>query len=343
MNEEIEYAEMLEIPVSTVNVVRKKNRRIRGKNAPNLKERLISRVNNRVNDSDYTQGYRDYAPSNDDYARVSETENIAESAAYAAAEEAFSDASAQDMSAFANESETYAYREGGERLDTVLLSDRKEKRGRRKDRKRSFAPESEFAFDENEFLQNEGGMYAVKEPSERRSGILLTVEFALACALCGTIFLTNVFMPSSAINTFFRNLMPASAEKVDARNYSDFTLTSIVSELSDAEITVSPAGVLSFTDECCVYPAVNGTVSAVTKNADGTYDVKISHTDKFYGVIGGLDYVYYETGDKVYSNVPVGYSKGETAVRVTMYSGEELLNCYTVDDQNCLAWAKSEN
>ena len=30
MNEEIEYAEMLEIPVSTVNVVKKKNRRVRG-------------------------------------------------------------------------------------------------------------------------------------------------------------------------------------------------------------------------------------------------------------------------------------------------------------------------
>ena len=52
MNEEIEYAEMLEIPVSTVNVVKKKNRRVRGKNAPNLKERLISRVNNRVGDPD---------------------------------------------------------------------------------------------------------------------------------------------------------------------------------------------------------------------------------------------------------------------------------------------------
>ena len=55
MNEEIEYAEMLEIPVSTVNVVKKKNRRVRGKNAPNLKERLISRVNNRVGDPDYSQ------------------------------------------------------------------------------------------------------------------------------------------------------------------------------------------------------------------------------------------------------------------------------------------------
>ena len=34
MNEEIEYAEMLEIPVSTVNVVRKKGRRKKTKPAP---------------------------------------------------------------------------------------------------------------------------------------------------------------------------------------------------------------------------------------------------------------------------------------------------------------------
>ena len=137
--------------------------------------------------------------------------------------------------------------------------------------------------------------------------------------------------------------MPAEEEQADNRIYSDFTLASVVSELSDAEITVSPAGVLSFTDECCVYPAVDGKVAEVTKNASGTYDVKISHTDSFYGIISGLDYVYYTVGDKVYSNVPVGYSKGESAVQVTMYSGDELLNCYAVDDENCLTWIESES
>ena len=45
MNEELEYAEMLEIPVSTINVVRKKSRR--AKNA-GLKEKLITHVNRRV-------------------------------------------------------------------------------------------------------------------------------------------------------------------------------------------------------------------------------------------------------------------------------------------------------
>ena len=326
MNEEIEYAEMLEIPVSTVNVVKKKNRRVRGKNAPNLKERLISRVNNRVGDPDYS--------------RAAPADALAQDPLYAAAENAALEDAAQNSPLPESEVNAYAYSDGGERMDTVLLSDEPAEKGWRKKKKLRFAEEE--AAVEGELSENESGRYAMKTPSERRSGVFLTVEFALACALCGTIFLTNVFVPQSAINTFFRSLMPAAAEKADTRVYSDFTLTSIVSELSDAEITVSPTGVLTFTDECCVYPAVDGKVASVLKNSDGTYDVKISHTDSFYGVIGGLDYVYYQTGDKVYANVPVGYSKGETAVRVMMYSGDELLNCYTVDSENCLTWAKSE-
>ena len=326
MNEEIEYAEMLEIPVSTVNVVKKKNRRVRGKNAPNLKERLISRVNNRVGDPDYS--------------RAAPADALAQDPLYAAAENAALEDAAQNSPLPESEVNAYAYSDGGERMDTVLLSDEPAEKGWRKKKKLRFS-EEDAAF-EGELSENESGRYAMKTPSERRSGVFLTVEFALACALCGTIFLTNVFVPQSAINTFFRSLMPAAAEKADTRVYSDFTLTSIVSELSDAEITVSPTGVLTFTDEFCVYPAVDGKVASVLKNSDGTYDVKISHTDSFYGVIGGLDYVYYQTGDKVYANVPVGYSKGETAVRVMMYSGDELLNCYTVDSENCLTWAKSE-
>lgn len=336
MNEEIEYAEMLEIPVSTVNVVRKKSRRVRGKNQPNLKERLISRVNDRVGKG--TDETPEAAPAS--------ASAMEQSPLYAAAENAaIEDAADRAAQAEPNFGE-FAYAEGGERLDTVLLSDTDGKTERKK-RKRLFAAAKRGEYvgydaENGEFSEEGMGMSLTKTKAERRSGIFLTVEFALACALCATIFLTNVFLPTSAINTFFRGLMPAAAEKADTRTYSDFTLTSVVSENSDAEITVSPTGVLSFTDECCVYPAVDGKVAAVTKNADGTYDVRISHTDSFYGVIGGLDYVYYAEGDKVYSNVPVGFSKGETAVSVTMYSEGELLNCYTVDSENCLTWVTEE-
>ena len=334
MNEEIEYAEMLEIPVSTVNVVKKKNRRVRGKNQPNLKERLISRVNDRVGNDSYAEEGAYSAPAS----------AMEQNPIYASAENAAIEDAAQNTPAPESEVNAYAYADGGERLETVLLSDEEGKTAKKRRGRFFFGRKDESVpLDEEEGGYDDGGTGVIKTKAERRSGIFLTVEFALACALCGTIFLTNVFMPTSAINTFFRSLMPAEEEQADNRIYSDFTLASVVSELSDAEITVSPAGVLSFTDECCVYPAVDGKVAEVTKNASGTYDVKISHTDSFYGIISGLDYVYYTVRDTVYSNLPVGYSKGECAVQVTMYSGDELLNCYAVDVENCLTWIESES
>ena len=57
MNEEIEYAEMLEVPVSTVNVVQKKRRRKKREaeieqtvNAP-IKEDLIAQINQRLHEN----------------------------------------------------------------------------------------------------------------------------------------------------------------------------------------------------------------------------------------------------------------------------------------------------
>ena len=220
MNEEIEYAEMLEIPVSTVNVVKKKNRRVRGKNQPNLKERLISRVNNRV-------GNASYAPE-DAAIESAPASALEQNPVYASAENAALEDAAQNAPLAEPDFGAYAYAEGGERLDTVLLSDEGGRRAKKK--RRWFAakeqPEyADFQNDEEDFSENDGTMALTKPKESRKSGIILTVEFAVACLLCGGIFLTNVFMPTSAINTFFRGLMPAKAEKEDTRVYSDFTLS----------------------------------------------------------------------------------------------------------------------
>ena len=192
--------------------------------------------------------------------------------------------------------------------------------------------------------QNEGGRYETNYKNRLSKGLktALNTEFIAACALCGAIFLTNVFMPGSAINTFFRSIGTATeTAQTDLRPYTDFTLSSVVSDLSDAELSLSPAGILSFTDECCVYPVVNGKVSGVTQNTDGSYSVKITHSDTFTGVINGLDYVYYTEGDEVKANVPIGYSEGENEVQVTMYSGGVLLNCFQLTEENCLTWVEA--
>ncbi len=321
MNEEIEYAEMLEIPVSTVNVVKKKRARKRKSEQPreraqtslptnpDLKESVIAQVNDKLLDEPV------------------ESEHITADAAL--------------FAEGANSQGNIDFNDIPERIDTVRLYSARERAFHREDVR---LDAQDYALQNGEF-ENDGGRYASKRETkaEKRVRFVLGAEFAMACALCGAIFLTNVFMPSSAINTFFRALDgSAPTNTTDARTYADFTLSSVVSELSDAELTLSPTGILSFTDECCVYPAADGKVSAITQNADGTYTLKIAHSDSFTGVIGGLDQVYYAEGDAVKANVPVGYSTGEAEVQVTMYSSGMLLNCFELTEENCLAWVVQE-
>ncbi len=322
MNEEIEYAEMLEIPVSTVNVVPKKNKNRRkaatqsgAENAAqdrqngNLKDSLIARVNGKV------------SPENESVDEPKEPVLPYEGLTNYDAGDPFADAS-EDTE------------EISDRIDTVrLLSARKKKRA-------LFSAKTDENSDDVYGDENEATVYETKG-KKRTTEILLKTEFALVCALSATIFLTNVFMPTSAINRFFSG-MTKKTEAVDDRTYSDFTLSNVVSALSDTEIELSEAGVLSFTDECMVYPAVDGTVTDVLQAEDGSYTVKISHSKTFTGVMEGLNQVYYAIGDTVKANVPIGFTNGERAVQVTMYSSGELLNCFEMTDDNCLAWLQKE-
>lgn len=240
MNQELDYADMLEIPVSTVNVVKKKSFFKKKPAAPaplddeDIKERVVESVNERVG--------------------------------------------------------AYVYAED--------VSDPPE-------------PEKKSKF---------------KKLKGDKGTIALIVESVAVGAIALGIFLTNIFMPNSAINSFIHKFT-ASAEK--ERVFSEFTLTPVVSERSDAEVSVSESGVLSFTAEGSVYPVCEGTVSAVYEES-GSYTVEIAHTSTFTSVVTGLDTVYAEKGNKVLSNVPVGYSKGEQEVRVSMYDSGTLLNCYTL-------------
>ncbi len=321
MNEEIEYAEMLEIPVSTVNVVKKKRARKRKSEQPSaraatpptppsdLKESVIAQVNDKLLDEPV------------------ESEHITADAAL--------------FAEGANSQGNIDFNDIPERIDTVRLYSARERAFRREDVR---LDAQDYALQNGE-LENDGGRYASKRETkaEKRVRFVLGAEFALACALCGAIFLTNVFVPDSAINTFFRALDgSAKTTNADNRTYADFTLSSVVNDFSEAELTLSPTGILSFTHECHVYPAADGKVSAVTQNADGTYTLKIAHSDSFTGVIGGLDQVYYAEGETVKANVPVGYSTGEAEVQVTMYSDGTLLNCFELTEENCLAGVVQE-
>ena len=298
MNEEIEYAEMLEIPVSTVNIVRKPQRRKKVKTSESLTENTQSSVLDLP-----TSPLKDsvIAQVND---RLSEPQETA-------LEESFN----LENSAETTSEGRLNFDPIPERIDTLRLYSNEETSNWR---------DSLYPQNSTPEKENEGGRYAMNYKNHKKSAvkIALNAEFIAACALCGAIFLTNVLVPDSAINTFFRSIhSPSAVAQTDTRHYTDFTLSPVVSELSDAELSLSPTGILSFTDEGCVYAAANGTVSGVVQNADGSYTVKIEHSDTFTGVFNGLDFVYYAEGDEVLANVPLGYSNGENEVQVTMYSG----------------------
>lgn len=335
MNEEIEYAEMLEIPVSTVNVVKKTHAKKRklfsrfgNKRSNDLKESVLQQVNDKV--AGYPQAERLEVEN-----ITAETELFAESA---------------------NSEGKLHFDDIPQRIDTVRLYSAREN-GRSED-VRLYPDDFSLLNKENDETQNngnDGGMYGMntdtypqpypyerqETPAERRARKILGAEFIAACALCGAIFLTNVFMPGSAINTFFRSLEGNKASATDARDYDDFVLSGVVSDFSSVELHLSEEGVLTLQDECCVYPVADGTVRDVVKADDGTYTVKISHSESFSGIISGLTVVYYEEGATVKANVPVGFTNGENVVEVTMYSSGELLNCFYVTEENCLAWVEN--
>lgn len=319
MNEEIEYAEMLEIPVSTVNVVRKNSRRKKRaegalpksaepQETP-LKDSVIAQVNERLREEPAAQEDSSSTPLQ------VEPDLFAESV---------------------NSEGRLDFDPIPERIDTVRLYSTEESTSPFADRL--------HAQDYSLNSENEGGRYALKKKTrlEKALDITLNAEFIAACALCGAIFLTNVFMPQSAINTFFRAIADAPAiVQTDDRTYADFNLSPVVSVLSDAELTLSPAGILSFQDDCCVYPCANGKVAEVSHSTDGIYTIKIKYSDSFSGVINGLSQVYYAVGDEVKANVPVGYADGKTEVQVTMYDSGALLNCFHLTEENCLAWLEN--
>lgn len=245
MEQGLEYAQMLEIPVSTVSVVKKKSLFSRkAKHADELKNRVVESVNERLDEG----------------------------------------------GALPTEGETYGEEPNG-------------------------------------YVQTEDLTAPVKPKKKTGvAGKIIIAETAAACLLAAGIFLTNVFVPDTAINTFMGGL---TAVKAKEASYNQFKLTSVVSELSDADVAVTDDGVIHFTETAAVYPVCDGEVASVTEN-DSLYTVKIAHTSKFVSVITGLDTVYVAVGDEVKSNLPFAFSNGANEVRVSMYDGDTLLNCYTL-------------
>lgn len=332
MNQEIEYAEMLEIPVSTVNVVHKKRR----KKAENELLKNTEPTPTPLEIETATIEPVLQTESVQTATAVENTEFGGEAAEQLSATDAQNPDQADDQPQ--NEGDI-VFDPIPEHIDTVRLYAAEDVENFKKN---GLQPQ-DYHLHANS--QNGHTMYAMnaKNTPSKPVKIALGIEFGAVCALCAAIFITNAAFPNSAVNSFFRGMLGTDTETAaNHRVYSDFELSPIVSTLSKATLTLSENGILTLTDATHVYPAADGTVAEIAKSADGLYTVTVQYSDSFSGVFQGLDQLYYSMGDSVKPRVPLGYSDGEGEVQITMYSDGTPLNCFRITDENCLAWL-SEN
>ena len=155
--------------------------------------------------------------------------------------------------------------------------------------------------------------------------------FAIA-ALIATIFVTNVFLPDSGINSLFNAVFAQKAEEAElaATDYSPV--------LRYGEDITLENGVMTFTLNGSLYPPLDGTVSAVYKAEDGKMTVKLSHGKNLSSVFSGLDAAYFSEGDKVVKTLPVGYSRGSVVSARLLDANGAIITGYTVEN-GAFSWA----
>ena len=191
MNEEIEYAEMLEIPVSTVSVTEKR-RKFR-KNKGDLKEKLISKVNDKAAGAASAAGAAAIGAAAEypAYSAAFSGAGAASAVNASGTAGAASEVAAANAATAANETAEEYSRPYYSEFNTVTIENDRGCNGC------DFSANGEYS----------GGAYAAGQRKKSSfAGKFAAFEFAAACVLCATIFMTNVFLPKSGMNVFFRSL-----------------------------------------------------------------------------------------------------------------------------------------
>ena len=157
-------------------------------------------------------------------------------------------------------------------------------------------------------------------------------ELLVIGVLLAVIFLSSAILPTSGINTFLQGVFGRETEAKDVRTYGDFTPVVPFSDKTKIEIA---DGIMGYSDKGSVYSPCDGKVTAIYKEND-KYVVEISHSENFKTVLSGVDYVYPENGDTVYSNIPVGYVI--SGAKACFYSGDSVITGYTLTGDS-VVWA----
>lgn len=157
---------------------------------------------------------------------------------------------------------------------------------------------------------------------------IVSVQVVAIFVLIVGIILTNIFWEDSGINNLMRSVFKEQA------TVSDVSYTSFTANLpSKTDDVVLENGVMTVSAGS-VYSPCDGVVESVTE-LDGVYTVTVKHSESFSTVVSGLENVYVSANEKVYSNIPLGYSQGETSV--SMFDGDAILTAYVLSESQ-IVW-----
>lgn len=154
---------------------------------------------------------------------------------------------------------------------------------------------------------------------------LITAQVIVIFVLALTILLSSVFWQDSGLNNLFKSVFSSETTSTDQRGYEVFKAFSpskLTATLENGIITVEEPG--------AIYSPAKGKVTEVSQN-DGKYTVTINHSDIYKTVISGVDYLYSNLGDEVFTSTPVCYSL-EGGAQIAMYNENALISNYTIQD-----------
>ena len=163
---------------------------------------------------------------------------------------------------------------------------------------------------------------------------VIGMETVAIVALVLFIVITNLVMSNSGINTLLKMMNGTYVNKT-AENNLAYTVFSATTPASYDKVSVKD-GIITVNKSGSIYTPCDGTITDVQK-IDGKITVEITHSTNFKTVISGMDFLYGKAGDKVYSNVPVGFLN-KNVVTVSLYDKGTLITDYTISGNN-IVWA----
>lgn len=165
------------------------------------------------------------------------------------------------------------------------------------------------------------------EPRANSKFDIVSVQVVAVFALVIGIILTNIFWEDSGIN----NLLKQVFKSGDVKNSAAYTSFSPASPSRTDEVTLDD-GVMKVAAGS-VYSPCDGEIEKIEEK-NGKYTVTIRHSDSFTTTISGIEFAYAQTGEKVYSNVPIGYSSGE--MTVVMYNDNAAITSFKLSGDRIL-------